>query len=334
MASHLHPEVSICVPAHDAERWIERAVGSALSQSHERFEVVVVDDASTDGTLERLERIDDERLRLYSNVRRLGHSGNWNRALTLTRGRLIKFLCADDLLYEDCAETMAQLFRENGRLGIVFSKRDFEFEPHDDTAAEWRAKHQESYRALGALERYNSGPVLAHRWLETGLARNVVGEPTNVMVTRDCLARIGTFALHIRQRADMDLWLRAMLSFDVGFVDRPLTRYLVRSGSVTSVNSAEGLAWMDELWLLDGLLSHPDIPDHRPRVELLRRRALRTRLRHALHRAARGEPQRLATLVRYEASRRLGRAPTRLHGSLDDPAPGSETVDRTRRRSA
>jgi hypothetical protein len=101
---------------------------------------------------------------------------------------------------------------------------DFEFEPHDDTAAEWRAKHQESYRALGALERYNSGPVLAHRWLETGLARNVVGEPTNVMVTRDCLARIGTFALHIRQRADMDLWLRAMLSFDVGFVDRPLTR--------------------------------------------------------------------------------------------------------------
>ncbi len=63
------------MPAHDAERWIERAVGSALSQSHERFEVVVVDDASTDGTLERLERIDDERLRLYSNVRRLGHSG-------------------------------------------------------------------------------------------------------------------------------------------------------------------------------------------------------------------------------------------------------------------
>jgi hypothetical protein len=176
--------------------------------------------------------------------------------------------------------------------------------------------------------------VLAHRWLETGLARNVVGEPTNVMVTRDCLARIGTFALHIRQRADMDLWLRAMLSFDVGFVDRPLTRYLVRSGSVTSVNSAEGLAWMDELWLLDGLLSHPDIPDHRLRVELLRRRALRTRLRHALHRAARGEPQRLATLVRYEASRRLGRAPTRLHGSLDDPAPGSETVDRTRCGSA
>jgi hypothetical protein len=125
-----------------------------------------------------------------------------------------------------------------------------------------------------------------------------------------------------------------MLSFDVGFVDRPLTRYVVRSGSVTSVNSAEGLAWMDELWLLDGLLSHPDIPDHRPRVELLRRRALRTRLRHALHRAARGEPQRLATLVRYEANRRLGTAPTRLHGNLDDPSPGSETVDRTRRRSA
>jgi hypothetical protein len=65
---------------------------------------------------------------------------------------------------------MAQLFRENGRLGIVFSKRDFEFEPHDDTAAEWRAKHQESYRALGALERYNSRPVLAPRWLETGLS--------------------------------------------------------------------------------------------------------------------------------------------------------------------
>ena len=57
----------------------------------------------------------------------------------------------------------------------------------------------------------------------------------------------------------MDLWVRAMFFCDVGFVDRPLARYLIRSDSVTGINRAGSLSWMDGLWLVEGLLSYQEI---------------------------------------------------------------------------
>jgi glycosyltransferase involved in cell wall biosynthesis len=304
-----------------------RSVRSALAQTHPSFEVVVVDDASTDGTLDRVEEVDDERVRVYRNARNLGQSRNWNQTLGLARGRLIKFLCADDVLYQDCLETMADLFDRHPALGLVFSQRDVEGErPDDPLTIEWIAKHGRAHTLFGDLSEANNGPALARRWLETGLARNGVGEPTNVMVSRDCLRRIGTFNPRLRQRVDMDLWLRAMLFFDVGFVDRPLARYLVRAGSVTSVNSARGLAWMDGLWLLEGLMSYPDAPRTLPKLRALRRRAAWSRARHALHRALLGDLGNLGQLREYIALRLRRADRPRLYGSLEDAISPSETI--------
>ena len=71
------PDVSICVPAYNTACWIVRAVESALAQTCSSIEVVVVDDASTDGTLDRMRTLDDPRIRLYPNSRNLGHCVNW-----------------------------------------------------------------------------------------------------------------------------------------------------------------------------------------------------------------------------------------------------------------
>jgi glycosyltransferase involved in cell wall biosynthesis len=323
------PDVSICVPAYNTARWIVRAVESALSQTYRSLEVVVVDDASTDGTLERVRELHDPRIRLYSNSRNLGHSGNWNRSLSLARGRLIKFLCADDVLYPDCLEAMVSLFTTHPSIGLVFSLRDVETEGPDDAAAlAWRAKHLRAHELFGDLDDVNSGPALVRKWIDSRFARNAIGEPTNVMVTRECLRRVGTFNLRVRQRADMDLWVRAMFFHDVGFVGRPLARYLIRSGSgsVTNVNRASSLSWMDRLWFFEGLLSYAEIRNGEwPELRALRRRAARKCIRHALHRALAGDASRLAALRHYVEFRLRGRARERLYGSLGDQGPPGET---------
>jgi glycosyltransferase involved in cell wall biosynthesis len=326
LTSSAPPEVSICVPAYNASRWIVRAVESALSQTYRSLEVVVVDDASTDGTLERVRQLHDPRIRLYSNSRNLGHSGNWNRSLSLARGRLIKFLCADDVLYPDCVEAMAALFATHPSIGLVFSLRDVEMEVPDDPAARaWRAKHLRAHEVFGDLDELNRGPALVRKWMDSRFARNAVGEPTNVMVTRECLRRVRTFNLRVRQRADMDLWVRAMFFYDVGFVGRPLARYLINSNSVTSVNRASRLSWMDGLWLYEGLLTFEEIRHGWPEVRALRRRAARKGIRHAIHSAIEGDWSKLGAFPGYVGFCLQGRDPGRVYGSLDDQGPPGET---------
>ncbi len=91
------PAVSVLVPAYNAERYILQSVQSILAQTIEDFELIVVNDASTDRTLDILSAIHDRRLRVLTNDRNLGVVGAGNRALDEASGRYIARLDADDL---------------------------------------------------------------------------------------------------------------------------------------------------------------------------------------------------------------------------------------------
>jgi glycosyltransferase involved in cell wall biosynthesis len=325
------PTVSVCIPAFNSERWTPRTMQSVLEQTYEDYELIVVDDASTDDTLRGIQAFDDPRIRLYSNARNLGHTGNWNRTLNLARGTFVKFLNCDDILYPDCLETMVALLQANPGIGLVFSRRDIELtDPADAHAVRLKLKHEAGYRHLGELREVNDGRSVFTRWMSEGFSGNWVGEPTNVMMRRDCLRRIGTFSFHIHQRADMDLWLRAMLFCDVGFVDRPLARYVVRPGSLTTVNAASGAGWLDNLWLLEGLLSYDEVGRSCPELRSLRRQTVAKVVRHALRCAATGRWERLRAARTYLALRlrdgRLDRS--KLYGELRDQH-GGGVPDRT-----
>jgi glycosyltransferase involved in cell wall biosynthesis len=318
------PKVSVCIPAYNSEGWTSKTMRSVLDQTYEDFELIVVDDASKDGTLDEIRAFDDPRIRLYTNPRNLGHTGNWNRTLNLARGPFIKFLNCDDILYPDCLQAMVDLLDSNPSVGLAFSRRDIELtDPGDPYAVRLKAKHDRGDRHLGDLDEVNPGRLVFTRWVRDGLAGNWVGEPTNVMMRRSCLREIGTFSFHIYQRADMDLWLRAMYFCDVGFVDRPLAKYVVRSGSLTGVNRATRVGWLDNLWLLDGLLTYDEIRQGCSEVRALRRRAAARVSRHALRCIGTGRWRDLRGAREYLGLRLRGGGLSRskLYGELrDEPA--------------
>ena len=90
------PVVSVIMPAFNAERFIGRAIESALNQSLTDLEVVVVDDASTDGTVDVVRAFDNPRIRLYESANNGGPSVARNLALAEARGEHIAVLDADD----------------------------------------------------------------------------------------------------------------------------------------------------------------------------------------------------------------------------------------------
>ncbi|WP_051161991.1 glycosyltransferase family 2 protein [Nocardia brevicatena] len=89
--------VSVCVPAFEAERTLEQTLRSILRQDVD-LELLVLDNASTDGTGEIAASFDDPRVRVERNDTTLPIGDNWNRAVALSTGELVKVVCADDLL--------------------------------------------------------------------------------------------------------------------------------------------------------------------------------------------------------------------------------------------
>ncbi|HLJ75313.1 MAG TPA: glycosyltransferase family 2 protein, partial [Thermoanaerobaculia bacterium] len=93
------PGVSICLPTYNGSRYLRECLASALAQTHGDFELVVVDDRSTDETMDIIRDVAhaDSRVRVFENDANLGLVGNWNRCIELSSAPWIKFVFQDDL---------------------------------------------------------------------------------------------------------------------------------------------------------------------------------------------------------------------------------------------
>lgn len=104
--SGILPAVSIGVPVYNGENFLAEAIDSVLAQSFGDFELILCDNASTDGTQAICEAYAarDARIRYYRNPRNMGAAANYNRAFALSRGRYFKWLAHDDRLHPDFLE--------------------------------------------------------------------------------------------------------------------------------------------------------------------------------------------------------------------------------------
>ncbi|OUL29732.1 glycosyl transferase [Nostoc sp. T09] len=105
----MKPEVSIIIASYNTENYISKAIDSALRQTLSNIEIIVVDDASNDSTLEVLKKFNDERLKILVNEKNLGVSGTRNRALKAAKGKWVAVLDSDDWYAPERLETLLQM---------------------------------------------------------------------------------------------------------------------------------------------------------------------------------------------------------------------------------
>ena len=141
--------VSIRVPTYNGSQYLGPCLDSALAQTCADFELVVVDNGSTDATPDIVRRYaeTDARIRVWWAERNLGLVANWNRCVELARGEWVKFLCQDDLLEPSCLDEMLRASRSG--VDLVVARRGLLFE--DGTPATIREKYrslQRSWRGI------------------------------------------------------------------------------------------------------------------------------------------------------------------------------------------
>lgn len=223
----MSPLVSVIMPAYNAERYIAESINSVCAQTYPDWELIVIDDGSTDNTASVVRRLAtaDTRIHLITQPNG-GPARARNAGIAVARGDLVAFLDSDDLWVPH--KLTAQIVAiDSEAVDLVFS--DGWIFPEDEVAAETQSFWMVAGRFSGA------------EMFRLGFAGNRISV-LSVLARRDALARVGFFDEDVRVSSceDYDLWMRLAENGAAfyGMSDK-LVRYRLRSGSLSHRDSLD-----------------------------------------------------------------------------------------------
>lgn len=215
------PRVSVCIPVFNGQPFVGQAIASALRQTYDDLEVIVADNASTDGTLAEVGKVVDPRLRVLTSEVNLGPGPNWNRVVRAARGRYVKLLCADDWLYPTALARQVAVLdaREFGAVVLVTAARD---------VVDGSGRRLMRRGPRGRARRV-PGRVAIHDIARRGT--NLVGEPSAALFRREAGLAAGLFADEATYVVDVDFWMRLLLRGDLFLLTDALSAFRVQQGA-------------------------------------------------------------------------------------------------------
>jgi glycosyltransferase involved in cell wall biosynthesis len=266
MVAQTSPLVSVLVTAHNREQYVGEAIASVLAQTLTDFEVIVVDDASTDRTAAIAEDYArrDSRVRVVVNDRNLGDYANRNKAAGLARGSFLKYHDSDDVMYRHCLAAMAEPLAAEPRAGFALSGSRY-----------WPG---------GACPMLLTPALSFEReYLGTGLFH--LG-PSSAMFRAGVFRELGGFP-ESGVASDYLFWLHACARVNVLLVPGDLFYYRVHAGQEYGRDDAEAqyATAAAQAW---AVLKSGDCPLHGPSLRQARRNFLFATARGAFRHVRRG----------------------------------------------
>lgn len=211
----VQPLVSIVIPAYNNAEYLAQAIESALGQSYGNIELIVSDHSSTDDTFAVMRGFErDERVTLLSTPSGGGALRNWNRVSEAARGKYIKLLCGDDLLYPNIVGEQASALESSPTASVAASSRD---------VVNSRGRVVVRNRGLKGLRGVVPGHEAIRRTVVAGT--NLLGEPGSVMFVREHLARVGFWDARFPYLIDEATYVRVLMSGDLAAVPGPLAAF-------------------------------------------------------------------------------------------------------------
>ena len=207
------PKVTVFIPVYNREKYVAHAIDSILAQSFRDFELLLLDDGSTDGSLEVLRSYSDPRVRVERNEVNLGIPRTRNRGLDLARGEYLALLDSDDFAYP-----------ERLRKQVEFLDR------HPDVAAvgAFAACTDDDGRPLGKIRRRPVAPgdVAAGLLFRCGLQNSASMARTDVL-------RRYRYREEFDLSEDYDLWVRVAADHKIANLPEVLVNYRAHGGRTT-----------------------------------------------------------------------------------------------------
>ena len=217
MTESKQPLISVCVASYNHAEFLPGMLDSVLNQSFREFEIIIADDGSTDDSVAVLEDYSNA----HDNLSIVFHPGRVNRGISATtnlavsyaRGKYIAFIGSDDMWYPYCLEALLREFEQNPHFGFVYGLVD----EIDCSGQVFGVSGKDISKAISPLAeelRENQIPAIS------------------VLVRKACLEEVGYMSEDVLY-GDWELWLRLLMNFEAGFIDRSLAMHRVHGRNVS-----------------------------------------------------------------------------------------------------
>ncbi len=201
------PVVSIILPTFNRAHTLHRAIQSVFDQTFKDFEIIVIDDASRDNTVDIVKNFDDERLVYKKLEKNIGAAAARNIGINIAKGRYIGFQDSDDEWFPEKLIRQVSFFEKAGsHIGVVYTSI-------------WRV--QQDGKKYHVPEERNKGYKKGEDIQGELLSENLVALPA-ALVRKQCFEEAGMFDESLPCWQDWELWIRISEKFDFHYIDEPL----------------------------------------------------------------------------------------------------------------
>ena len=212
------PQVSVIIPAYNAERTIKQTIESVQQQTFQDFELIVINDGSKDRTVELVQSIKDERLKIFS-FENGGLPVARNRGISHATGEFIAFLDADDLWTPDKLELQLTALKQHPEAGVAYSWTSFMDVNDQGEAVSFLPSPKYSFE----------GNVY-----EKLLVSDFIHSGSNTLIRRQAIASAGEFDPTLKSCEDWDYWLRLATNWHFVVVPKHQIFYRRTPGAMSS----------------------------------------------------------------------------------------------------
>lgn len=231
-----NPLVTVVMPVYNVERYIEPCVNSVLQQTYQNIEIIIVDDATPDKSIEKISHINDERIRVVTQENR-GLAGARNTGIRESSGKYVAFLDSDDFWHPDKISQHVQKLESNPDIGVSFSASQFVDEAGNNTNRIQQPLIKDNFSASQIF------------------CRNPIGNGSAPVIRKSILDTIEFyesdrnhsqyFNENLRQSEDIACWVRIALltQCQFNYIDQPLTYYRLNGGGLSANVDKQLASW-------------------------------------------------------------------------------------------
>lgn len=232
MENQAKPKVSVCIPVYNGEQFLPVCMQSVLSQDFDDFELVVVDNCSTDTTEQVVAGYDDPRIRYIKNESNIGSIGNFNKCINVAQGEYFVLLPHDDMLLPGALSKFSKSL-EDEKVGMVYSAvRSIDADGNEIQTKTGLANHDVS-DVKQAVE------GIVDHFVPIQLA----------MVRTEILQRLGGFEPKYGLFCDIQMWLKVVFdNWSVAYHDFPLSCHRVHANQGQQAFLKSNLKELSKHW--------------------------------------------------------------------------------------